>query len=226
MQTKPEAENRKVEIFTKIPLAISDRLHQMAQPLTVLCGLLDLSLIEGDCDCGHRRGVERMLTESRRAIRYLNEARELASLARPVNDVDSFSVTVLLVTLLEQTGRSVVIQRIGEGPAGSSYEDDLITISRGRFTRALDLIISSFIPSHSPVTLLVTRSGTSLTLGVQVNGGLPLTCIPDAENNLAIAEVILASIEAVATVDVSAGLISLRFDDLKSQSKKGGSAQC
>lgn len=226
MQTQRETENQKVEICTKIPIAISDRLHQIAQPLTVLRGLLDLSLIEEDCECGYRRGVERMLTESGRAIRYLNEARELASLARPVKDIDSFSVTVCVVTILEQTGRSVAIQRIGDTPGHCSCHDDLITVSRGRFTRALDLVFSSFIPSQSHVTLSVGKAGGSLTLRVQVADGMPLTCTPDAESNLAIAEVILASIDSVVTVDSPGGFVTLRFHDFECQCQKGGTSEC
>jgi signal transduction histidine kinase len=56
--------------------AVSSVLHQLAQPLTVLHGLIELSLLENQSAEQYRECLKQALTESVRLAEYLSDARK------------------------------------------------------------------------------------------------------------------------------------------------------
>jgi signal transduction histidine kinase len=58
--------------------AMSEVLHQTAQPLTVLLGILELALLQAETITDYRESVERSLFEVTRLIDCLNQARKIA----------------------------------------------------------------------------------------------------------------------------------------------------
>lgn len=61
-----------------ITVSISEVLHQTAQPLTVLLGILELALLQAETITDYRESVERSLFEVSRLIDCLNQARKIA----------------------------------------------------------------------------------------------------------------------------------------------------
>jgi signal transduction histidine kinase len=57
-------------------LAVASVLHQLAQPLTVLHGLIELSLLENQSADQYRECLKQALTESERLVGYLSDARQ------------------------------------------------------------------------------------------------------------------------------------------------------
>lgn len=62
--------------------AISRVLHDMAQPLTMLIGMLELTLIRPQSESEWRMSVEGALEQAGRTVEYLNQVRELVHLQR------------------------------------------------------------------------------------------------------------------------------------------------
>ena len=58
-------------------VSISEVLHQTAQPLTVLIGILELALMQAETITDYRESVERSLFEVTRVIDCLNQARKI-----------------------------------------------------------------------------------------------------------------------------------------------------
>ncbi|HWF90895.1 MAG TPA: hypothetical protein VN684_01365 [Terriglobales bacterium] len=70
-------------IGTEIPrssmtAAMSEVLHQTAQPLTVLLGILELALLQAETITDYRESVERSLSEVARLVDCLNQAKRIA----------------------------------------------------------------------------------------------------------------------------------------------------
>src|SRR5579862_1749938 len=206
-----QTENPRVEMCAKIPAAISSGLHRIAQPLTVLQGLLDLTLAEESGAAEYRKCLEQVLSEASRAIQYLNETREATGLVKPSTDIESFSASACIHAVLRQMGGAAILPQ-ATCDSENAGPDDVIRVSRSRFSRALDLIFSS-IPSPSKTALVSSeRRGDRLTILAEFpDAVLEPTTMADARNNLATADVILASIEGELEVDWSAVSVTIRI---------------
>jgi signal transduction histidine kinase len=71
---------------TAVSEASLRQLHEMAQPLTVLRGMLELALIETQTVEQYRHSVESALKEASRAISCLDELRRIIRSGQPVDD--------------------------------------------------------------------------------------------------------------------------------------------
>jgi signal transduction histidine kinase len=67
--------------------ALSGGLHQAAQPLTVLQGLLELALIEPHTEDEYRHSIQMAMEQSQRVTGSFDHVRELVRLLQPESDV-------------------------------------------------------------------------------------------------------------------------------------------
>ncbi|HTR68003.1 MAG TPA: hypothetical protein VMH85_19635 [Terriglobales bacterium] len=83
-----ETHDQKSDLSQPLPAplataAISRGLHDMAQPLTMLTGMLELTLIRPQTESEWRMSVEGAIEQAARAVALLNQVRELVNLQRP-----------------------------------------------------------------------------------------------------------------------------------------------
>jgi len=74
-----------------VTAAVSRGLHDMAQPLTMLSGLLELALLRQQTASELRMTVEVSLDQAGRAIAILNSVRELVSGQAPAKSVSNLA---------------------------------------------------------------------------------------------------------------------------------------
>lgn len=82
MSTIPHAE-RTQTMDREIASAVSRELHQTAQPLTVLQGLLELSLLKSGTIEEYRKSLERAIDELQRVVAGFDHVRELIHSSQP-----------------------------------------------------------------------------------------------------------------------------------------------
>ena len=63
---------------------LSHELHQVAQPLTILQGLLELSLLKAGTVDDYQKSVQAAMDQLQRAMQSFNHAREILTQAQPV----------------------------------------------------------------------------------------------------------------------------------------------
>jgi len=73
-----------------VTAAISRGLHDLAQPLTMLLGMLELALIRPQTESELRNSMAGSIEQANRAIGLLNQIRELVNEQRTVKSVDAF----------------------------------------------------------------------------------------------------------------------------------------
>lgn len=61
----------------ELATSVADALHQMAQPLTILQGLLELSLLQAKTEEDFRISTEEALAQLQRAMHSLHQARTI-----------------------------------------------------------------------------------------------------------------------------------------------------
>jgi len=77
MSTLPHNAERTQAMNREIACAVSQELHQTAQPLTVLQGLLELSLLKSRTIEEYRNCLERAINELQRVVAGFDHVREL-----------------------------------------------------------------------------------------------------------------------------------------------------
>ena len=82
MANVPQNANPVPSLNLEIARAVSQELHQAAQPLTVLQGLLELSLLNSGTIEDYRSSLERAMDEVRRVVAGFDQVRELVRLTQ------------------------------------------------------------------------------------------------------------------------------------------------
>ena len=77
MSTVPQNAERMQSMNREVASALSQELHQTAQPLTVLQGLLELSLLKSGTIEEYRSSLERAINELQRVVAGFDHVREL-----------------------------------------------------------------------------------------------------------------------------------------------------
>ena len=125
--------------------AISHELHQTAQPLTVLQGLLELALLSSRTAEEYRDAIQRAMEQSRRISGCFDLVRRLFHFHQSALDVSSFSVSDMARDVVESVRDSYAVAGVEcvFHPLSQSYGYDVVTASEGRLLRALALILSN-----------------------------------------------------------------------------------
>ena len=89
MANVPQNANPMPSLNLEIASAVSQELHQTAQPLTVLQGLLELSLLKSGTIEEYRSSLERAMDELRRVVAGFDHVRELVRSNQPSSQLQS-----------------------------------------------------------------------------------------------------------------------------------------
>jgi len=88
MPTIPHTE-RTETMNREIASAVSQELHQTAQPLTILQGLLELSLLKSGTIEEYRKSLERAMDELQRVVAGFDHVRELIRSSQPPSQIQA-----------------------------------------------------------------------------------------------------------------------------------------
>jgi hypothetical protein len=145
--------------------AISRELHQTAQPLTVLQGLLELALLTSLTPEDYRGVIQRAMEQSRRISGCFDLVRKLVHFQQPPLDLSSFSVSDMTEAVVESVRDSYAMAGVGcefhPFPYRHDSGIDVVTASEGRVSAALALILSN-LPRW-------TRAGGTVDVAVEVD---------------------------------------------------------
>jgi signal transduction histidine kinase len=127
--------------------AISRELHQTAQPLTVLQGLLELALLTSSTTEEYRGVIQRAMEQSQRISGCFDEVRRLFHSDQPALDLSSFSVSDMTRAVVESVKDSYAAARVAceFNPLPHCQDSglDVVNASEGRVSAALALILSN-----------------------------------------------------------------------------------
>lgn len=127
--------------------AISHELHQTAQPLTVLQGLLELALLTSSTTEEYRGVIQRAMEQSQRISGCFDQVRRLFHLDQPALDSSSFSVSETIRAVVESVKDSYasaqVVCEFNPLPLCHDSGFDVVNASEGRVSAALALILSN-----------------------------------------------------------------------------------
>ncbi|MFZ0285064.1 MAG: hypothetical protein WAL32_07515 [Terriglobales bacterium] len=125
--------------------AISHQLHQTAQPLTVLQGLLELALLSSRTTEEYRDAIQRAMEQSRRISGCFDLVRRLFHFHQSALDVSTFSVSDMARAAVKSVSDSYAIAGIEcvFHPLSQSNGYDVVTASEGNISAALALILSN-----------------------------------------------------------------------------------
>lgn len=138
MQGEPVEEL--IEFHPAIARAASRGLHDAAQPLTVLQGLLELTLLRARTVEEYRESLTAALGEMARVTACFENVRQLVRLQEPAPDVSNFSVWQAVHAAADQlrtVGKTVAID------PDDANNQALIHASQGRTRQALSLLMSA-----------------------------------------------------------------------------------
>jgi hypothetical protein len=157
-----------VDFHPAIAKAASRGLHDTAQPLTMLQGLLELTLMQAQTVDDYRESLTTALTEVARVTACFENVRQLVCLQQPALDVCDFSISQTVkgvVDELRTTGTKVVFSY------GSTAKDDLVRASQGRVRQSLSMLISAVVlNSHKDVQVSIESRPQTLEVGLNTAG--------------------------------------------------------
>jgi light-regulated signal transduction histidine kinase (bacteriophytochrome) len=119
--------------------ATSRGLHDTAQPLTVLQGLLEFTLMQAQTVQEYRESLTTALAEMSRLTACFENVRQLVRLQQPAADICDFSLLEAVQTVADQfrsAGKEVELSIESNGPG-------LVHASQSRIGQALALLISA-----------------------------------------------------------------------------------
>jgi hypothetical protein len=123
-----------MQLETQIAKAASRELHDTAQPLTVLQGLLELALERAHTVDDYREALTAALSETARVTACFENVRQLVRLQQPAPDVCDFPISQSLQDVL---GGSLAAK-----VEFNTATQVLVHASQGRVRQALSLLIS------------------------------------------------------------------------------------
>jgi signal transduction histidine kinase len=170
-----------MQLETQIAKAASRGLHDTAQPLTVLQGLLELALEQARTTEDYRKALTAALSETARVTACFENVRQLVRLQQPAPDVCAFSISQALQDVLGETRTAEV--------EFTTATELLVYGSQGRVRQALSLLISAVaLNALDEVEILVDAQPLSVEVRLSVSGETDLL-----SSNLEMPQLIAAS---------------------------------
>ena len=127
--------------------ALSYELHQTAQPLTVLQGMLELALLSARTTEEYRGAIQCAMEQSQRISGSLDLVRKLVHFHQPPADLSSFSVSDTVRAVVESVKDNYTVAGVEcefhPPPAGHNAGLDVVIASEERIAGALALILSN-----------------------------------------------------------------------------------
>jgi signal transduction histidine kinase len=123
-----------------IARAASRTLHDAAQPLTVVQGLLELTLLQARSVEEYRESVEAALVEMARVGDCFNKVRQIVRLQQPANDVVVFRMYHAVALALQELKVASPDVELLVAPR---VDQDFVAASQSRTHHALSLLLSA-----------------------------------------------------------------------------------
>jgi hypothetical protein len=140
--------------------AASRGLHDTAQPLTVLQGVLELALERARTAEEYREALSSALLEATRVTACFDHVRELVRLQQPAPDVCEFLPSEVVQEVVDTLGGLAVVR--------NSAGKVAVRASRGRVRQALSLLISA-VALNAPGGFEVAMALRQNMLAVQMS---------------------------------------------------------
>jgi signal transduction histidine kinase len=153
-----------MQLDTQLAKAASRGLHDTAQPLTVLQGLLELALEQAKSVGEYREALTAALSETARVTACFENVRQFVRLQQPAPDVCDFSI-------------SEIVQDVVGGlrPVVTTSSDVLVHASQGRVRHALSLLISTMaLRGLGGIEVLVGPQPLTVEVRLTVSGAADL----------------------------------------------------
>jgi len=134
----------------KVESAVSRSLHDTAQPLTVLQGLLEL-MLQGKIATEHKGTVIHAIEQLRRVSNGFDHLRRLIRLQEPAEDVVETTASSLVKDVLQELRSSFVASGVkcvagaGRAQFGEHIPEPAVHVSRSRTTMAFRLVLTSIL---------------------------------------------------------------------------------
>ena len=119
--------------------ATSRGLHDTAQPLTVLQGLLEFTLMQAQTVQEYRESLTTALAEMSRLTACFENVRQLVRLQQPATDICDFSLLQAVQIVADQFRSAATAVEVSNEPNSQC----LVHASQSRFGQALSLLISA-----------------------------------------------------------------------------------
>lgn len=190
-----DPENASESAVTK---AIRRELHQMAQPLTVLQGALDLALTQSEgSDVATHHTLELARREIFRISSGLEHVRRLVRLQQTPSDLTRVSVSRVLCSALERMERQFNAAGIQVAVNQPRDIEEGVLASESRMREAFTLLLSSglkFLPQGGRITVDLSVAGDGVSVRIQfVGAGQSRGALSDVSHNLELAAAMLRS---------------------------------
>lgn len=146
--------------------AASRGLHDTAQPLTVLQGLLELTLMQAETVDEYRESFTAALAEMARLTACFENLRQLMRLQQPAPDVCDFSISGALCAAVDGV-RALGQEVVFDLPANS--DQDVVHASQGRVRQTLTLLISgAALHSQDGIRISIESQDQAVSVRVMV----------------------------------------------------------
>lgn len=169
------------DLHPAIAKATSRGIHDTAQPLTVLQGLLELTLEQAKTVDDYRESLTLALSEIARVTACFENVRQLVRLQQPAPDVCNFSIL--------QTVRDVLNEMPTANVSFTSGPEDMVHASQSRVRQGLSVLIAA-IASNSAgnVKVCIEPQAQMIAIRIEMLGDTDALA-----SNLEIAALIVAS---------------------------------
>jgi signal transduction histidine kinase len=211
-----------------ITKAISRGLHEMAQPLTVLHGALEVALMQSEpASSEAHQTLELARREMLRVCSSLEHLRHLVRLQLSPEEQMPVSIARVVQTVLERLSGQFSAARIQCTVARRPELEDLVTASEGRIQEAFLLVLSS-APAVMPIgeRVVVDLASDPGTVTVKARflsaGGNKLSLSNGVHLNLELSEAMLASAGGELAIEETPFSVSARLPLASVRSKKAG----
>ncbi|MBZ5654102.1 MAG: hypothetical protein LAO56_02360 [Acidobacteriia bacterium] len=154
-------------IDRKVAGAVSRGLHDAAQPLTVLQGLLEL-MLQAKSESDHKGSVVHAIEQLRRVSNSFDHLRRLIRLQEPAEDVVEITASALVKEVVQELQTSFVtsgvkcVAKATNAKMGEDLADHAIKVSRSRTTLALRLVLTTLLSRM--------QSGDNLSVSIESAG--------------------------------------------------------
>ncbi len=194
MRFESQTDTAGVGFHPAIAKAASRTLHDAAQPLTVVQGLLELTLLQAKSVEEYRESVEAALVEMARVGDCFNRVRQIVRLQQPANDVIVFRMYHAVALALQELKAAAPDVEVIVAPR---VDQDFVAASQSRTHHALSLLLSA--------ATLALNGERTLYLSVEPLSETCVARVRTAALNKQLNQSIIAALEMAQVVGASAG---------------------
>jgi hypothetical protein len=179
--------------------AISRELHNTAQPLTILQGVLDLMLCSTSIDEDCKSQLVRAVEEVRRVTERFEDIRKLVALQRPAPDVATFPLSMLMNDVVQNLKSNLETSNIVAVLHPQPNQDlpaVFVTVSQTRAFNAIRLVFAALmnrLHAGDRIGVIIEEDGTRAAIRL-LPSRLHPSELPTVVSELLFAHVVLTTL--------------------------------